>query len=221
LSSFTLPDQLGEISYQDMRSVFSANPICEIQFFDELHIEGKTFVNADFASFSGKEYPIILEKETGQPLHLPGVGHRNELATSWIDHTVINKFHLGDNRMVGVKTIGEDLKEGELLFSIQQVTSWLPFFENYLPVFKQVIEVDDDLVEAWDYHLFELAEVTKDKEYVVVEKHPPYRILADKKSSGYQVKIVKSKNKTIQSPEELNAIKRFFKLGSSVLVEVD
>lgn len=95
--------------------------------------------------------------------------------------------------MVGVKTISEGLKENKLFFSIQKMTSWLPFYNSYLPIFKQVIEVGDNVSDTWDYHLFELREMSKDKEYIAVEKKAPFRILTDKKDIGFQPRIVKSK----------------------------
>ena len=224
LSCFALPEDLSQISMQDMTSVFAGNLFCEIEFQKERSIEGRTFLLADFVSFSGREYPIILEKESGKPLYLPGVGHKNELAIGWVDDTLRKAFYIGDNRMVGVKTLSENLKESTLLFSVQKLTSWLPFYDNYLPIFKQITEVkesEESSTETWDYHLFELAEITKDKEYVVVEKKPPYRILADKKSGVYRPRLVKSKQKTIKSPDELNKLIRFFIQDSEVLVEVE
>lgn len=231
LPCFTLPENLGQISFQDQASVFAGNPLCEIQFLKETRIEEKIFIAADFEAFSGKEYPIILQKDSGMPLHLPGVAHRNELATSWVDYTRSNAFYLGENRMVGVNTISEDLRESKLLFSVQQMTSWLPFYDKYLPIFKQVTEVKDNKTidnkirnnpkENWEYHLFELAELSGDKEYVVVEKKAPYRLLAQKKSGEYLPRIVTSKKKAIKSPEELNALIRFFYNESTILVEVE
>jgi len=231
LPCFTLPENLGQVSLEDQVSLFAGNPLCEIQFLKETRLEDRVFITADFESFSGKEYPIILEKKSGTPLHLPGVAHRNELASSWVDYTRSNAFYLGENRMVGVNTISEDLKESKLLFSVQQMTSWLPFYDKYLPIFKQVAEVKDNngidskksskLKESWEYHLFELAELSGDKEYIVVEKKAPYRLLAQKKSGEYFPRIVTSKKKAIKSPEELNALIRFFYTESTVLVEVE
>lgn len=221
LSCCVLPHSINQFSAQDSPSLFTDNFFCEIHLDDELIIEDRRFISADFAAFSGKEYSIILEKDSGNPLHLPGIGHRHELATTWVDYTLKHLIYLGENRMVGVKTISQDLRENELLFSVQQLTSWLPFYDEYLPIFKQSIHVEDSMNEVWDYHLFELAEVTKDKEYVVVEKHAPYRILADKKSGKFTPRIVKSKSKSIKSPDELNAFIRFFKIDASILVEVE
>lgn len=221
LACFTIPEKLSQISMQEMTSVFAGNFLSEIHFQKEINIQGKAFLNADFASFSGREYPLIIEKQSGNPLYLPGVGHKNELAIGWVENTLSKSYFLGDNRMVGVKTLSENLKESTLLFSVQKQTSWLPFYNNYLPIFKQVTEVKEGTTDTWEYHLFELAEVTKDKEYLVAENKPPYRILANKKSGEYQPKVVKSKQKAIKSPEELNKLVRFFILDSAVLVEVE
>jgi len=218
---FTLPKNLNEISYQNNLSVFAGSHISEIKFSDNRVIDGKPFISATFLCFTGKEYPIILDMETGNPLHIPGIGHRNEIATTWIDYTIRHSFYLGANRMIGVRTISEDLKENEILFSVQQLTSWLPFYDNYLPIFKQIVEVENNLKEEWAYRLLELAVVSKDKEYIVVEKNPPYRILVNKKSGGYKPKIIKSKNKTIKSPEDFNALIKFFYLDSGMLADVE
>lgn len=220
LSYFTLPTSLKQISDQDSESVFANSFLSEIQFFSEMVLDGKTFISAEFESFTGKVYPIILEKESGIPIHLQGTGHRNELATTWVDHTIKNPFYLGSNRMLGVNTISEDQKEHQLLFSVQKLSSWLPFFNNYLPIFKQVVDAKE-VSNSWDYHLFELREVSKDKEYIAVEKVVPYRILADRKSGQFQPRIVKGKKKSIKSPDELSYLQRIFYADSGTLVEIE
>jgi len=97
----------------------------------------------------------------------------------------------------------------------------LPFYDNYLPIFKQIIEVSDDLSDTWDYHLFELRELSKDKEYLAVEKNHPYRILADRKNGEFRPRIVKSKKKSIISPDELSSLQRFFYADSGFLVDLE
>lgn len=220
LSYFTLPSSLKQISDQESQSVFANSFLSEVQFFDETVLDGKTFISAEFESFTGKVYPIILEKETGAPIHLQGTGHRNELATTWVHHTIKTPFYLGSNRMLGVNTISEDQKEHQLLFSVQKLTSWLPFFDNYLPIFKQVVDAKE-VSESWDYHLFELRELSKEKEYIAVEKVTPYRILADRKSGQFQPRIVKGKKKSIKSPDELSYLQRIFYADSGMLVEIE
>lgn len=220
LSYFTIPSSLKEISDQDTPSVFANNYICEVHFFEELVLEGRSFIAADFESFTGKEYPIILERETGHPIHLQGSGHRNELALSWLATTVEKPYYLGNDRMMCVATLSEDQKENSLLFSVQKLTSWLPFFDSYLPIFKQIVDVKEQR-DDWDYHLFELREAGKDKEYIAIEKVPPYRILADRKSGEYKPRIVKSKKKNIKSPEEMSSLQRFFYADSGFLVEIE
>ncbi len=220
LPCFTLPKNLKQISDQEILSVFAGNFISGIEE-DKTVIDGKEFVSAYFESFSGKHFPVILEKASGQPIHLEGVGHRNELAMSWVEYSLSNTFYLGRNRMVGVRTLTEDLKETELLFSIQQLSSWLPFYDHYLPILKQVIEVKDAMNASWNYHLFELKESAKEKEYIAVEKKAPHRILADKKTGSYHPRIVKGKNKSVRSPEELNTLQRFFYTDTGDLVEVE
>ena len=221
LPSFTLPKDLTQISDQELMSVFAGNYIAEIIFSAETYLEGRAYVNATFQSFTGKEYSVILDKSTGRPLHLQGLGYRNELASVWVTHTLQKYFYLGDNRMVGVRTISENLKENELLLSVQQASSWLAFGDGYLPIFKQLVEIEDTLTDTWDYHLLELRQSSAEKEYVAVEKKPPYRLLVQGKGNDLKPKIVKSAKKSIKSPEGLNALQKFFSIGTGTLVNVE
>jgi len=221
LSFFNLPIELKEISDRNTPSVFAGNPLSEINYFDELVIEGSTFISAEFMAFTGNEHPIILEKESGRPIHLQGIGHRNELASTWEDYSIQKQYYLGEHRMMAVKTISEDQKENNLLFSIQIKSSWLPFYENYLPIFKNIIDVEDKNAEHTAYNLFELREVSKEKEYLAVEKTPPYRILVDQKSGKYRPRIVKSQKKSLKLPEEMKNLLKFFYDDSGILVDVE
>jgi len=221
ISYHTLPNQLKQTSEEDIPSSFAGNYYSEIRYSAVTAIEENSFIHAIFTAFTGKEYSVLLEKESGNPLHLNGNGHRNELATSWVNDTIQNKYHLGHNRMIGVHTLSENLKEHTLLFSVQKQTSWLPFFDNYLPVLKQVINIQEEEGNAREYNLFELREVSKEKEYLAVEKKAPYRVLIDKKGDEYAPRIIKSKTKSIKSPEELTALQRIFSLGTRLLMEVD
>jgi len=218
LDCFTLPTSLKQMNDQNISSVFAGNYICEIQLSNETRIDGKIFLEAEFETLTGKVNPVILEKETGKPIHLHGLGYRNELASSWISSTLKNRYYLGEHRMIGVKTLNENLKENQLLFSINELSSWLPFYNKYLPIFKKIIDVDDSLSDTWDYKLFELRESAKEKEYIAVEKKAPYRLLADKKSSEYHPRIVKSMVKSIDSPEKLTRLQRFFFADNGILV---
>lgn len=216
-----LPSDLKQYSDQSMPSVFAGSLYCELRFADEVTVEDRTFLSAQFLSFSGRAFAIILEKESGSPLHLQGAGFRNELATAFVPATISKHYHVGRSRMLGVRTISEDLKEGELLFSVQQMASWLSFFDTFLPVFRQVIEVPDTVSNTWNYHLLEVKDMSKDKGYVAVEKVAPYRVLADKKGGAYVPRVVKSKSKSIRSPEELTSLQRLLFVGSGALVEVE
>ncbi len=221
LSYYTLPKDLVQTAAENMPSVFAGNPFCEINYSQETIIGSKVFISASFVVYTGKQFSVILEKESGHPLHLEGNGHRNELASTWVDDTLSKSFNLGMNRMVCVNTVTENFKEHQLLFSVEKLTSWLPFFDNYLPIMRQILEIQGSGQENWDYHLFELGEVSKHKEYLAVEKIAPYRLLTDKKDSGYYPRIVKSKSKSIKSPEELNLLQRIFSLGAGELVVVE
>lgn len=218
---YCLPSSLEQTNAENLPSVFAGNNFCQIDYENETLIDARTFISASFVAFTGKEFAVILDKESGKPLHLEGNGHRNELASTWVDHTLRNSFHLGVNRMVCVNTISEGLKQHQLLFSVEKLASWLPFFDNYLPIMRQVVEIEEKENETWDYHLFELGEVSKNKEYLAVEKVAPFRLLADKKDSGYYPRVIKSKSKSIKSPEGLNLLQRIFYLESGELVEVE
>ncbi len=221
LPLFTLPYDLMIGSDQEINSVFAGNPISQLYYNEETVIEGRTFISAEFISFTGKSYPVILDKETGQPLHLQGLGYKNELATNWNTHTLRGNYNIGENRMIGVNTLSESLAENQLLFSIQKSSSWLAFGDGYLPIFRQYIDVEDTLTDTWDYYLLELRETAKEKEYIAVEKAAPFRILAQKKGTGYIPKLITTKEKTIKSPEGMNAIQKFFLLGKGTLVAVE
>lgn len=221
LKYFSLPENLVQTSADGISSIFAGNPFCEIDYGTEVKIDSRTFISGVFVSYTGKEFPVILDRGSGLPLHLEGNGHRNELASTWITSTINKSFHLGSNRMVCVNTVTENFKEHQLLFSIEKLTSWLPFFDNYLPIMRQVIEIDEKEDQKWNYYLFELGEVSKNKEYLAVEKNAPYRLLTDKKDSTYFPRVIKSKSKSIKSPEELNLLQRIFSLGTGELVEVE
>jgi len=221
ISYFTFPKELKQVSDQDVSSVFAGDFICEIDMTSEIVIDDRSFISARFLAFTGLEYPVILDMKSGLPLFFEGHGHRDELAMEWVGVSLRNTYSLGSNRMVGVKTLSEDQRANELLFSVQKLSSLLPFYNSYLPVFKQVIEISNDVSETWNYHLFELRGISQEKEYVAVEKKYPFRILANRKGTVYQPRVLKSKEKSIKSPDKLTVIKRFFLADSRFLVEIE
>ena len=146
--------------------------------------------------------------EIGSPFQLEGAGHSYEIVLSMDSFTTSKKYFLSQHRIIKAGTLTEDLKDNHLLFSIKTMSSWLPFYDTYLPILKNIIDFEQN--QKWEYHLFEIHTIDNEKEYIAVEQKPPYRILADKSKSFYQPRIVKSKEIILKSPEEISAIRRFF-----------
>lgn len=208
LSIFQLPTDLMAYSEQSIPSIFAGNIVTEIDVDNSIQIEDKVFYNAIFLTYLNEPKSIILQQENGRPLQLDGVSHKNEIVQHFDNSTISKKFHLSKHRMIGVNSLTEDLNTSQLLFSFNTMSSWLPFYDTYLPIFKKI--KDFEKFQQWEYHLFELHNMAKEKEYVAVEQNSPHRILADKSKSKYKPRIVKSKEIILKSPEEISAIRRFF-----------
>ena len=208
LTVHTLSKDLLAYSEQTDPSVFAGCELVAVDYSQPIHIDEKAFYKARFIDYIKEEKSVILQQENGRPLQLDGVGHRNELVTAFDNSTLTKKYHLSEHRMIGVISLTEDLKENQLLFSLKTMSSWLPFYESYLPILKSIIDIEEN--QKWEYHLFELHNLSNDKEYIAVEQNPPFRILAEKVKSKYRPRIVKSKEKVLKSPEEISAIRRFF-----------
>lgn len=217
LSMFLLPSDLKAYSEQSDPSIFAKNEITDIDFKNKIVIGNKEFYNATFIDYLKESKSIILQKENARPLQLDGVGHRNEIVQSFDPLTLRKEYFLSDHRIIGVNSLTEDLKVSQLLFSFKTMSSWLPFYDTYLPIFKKIKDFEDE--QEWEYHLFELHNISKEKEYIAVEQNPPFRILVDKSKSKYKPRIVKSKEIILKSPEEISAIRRFFS-NPGYLVEV-
>ena len=120
--------------------------------------------------------------------------------------------------MMGAVTLNENLRENEILFSYQIMSSWIPFYDTYLPIFKNTVRPEE--MNDWEYQLLEISQISNTKEYIAVEVSRPYRILATYKSNKYRPMIVKSKEKTLRSPEEISNVLKYFTQPNSKLVEV-
>ena len=84
---------------------------------------------------------------------------------------------------------------------------------------RDSIEIDG--LEDWEYILFESREGTNEKEYVAVEKIPPYRVLVEKKAGVQQIKIIKGEEIKLRAPERVSRIKQLFYEDPGYLVELD
>jgi hypothetical protein len=108
-----------------------------IDFKNKIVIGNKAFYNATFINFLKESMRIILQKENARPLQLDGVGHRNEIVQSFDTSTLTKEYFLSDHRIIGVNYLTEDLKVSQFLFSFKTMSSWLPFYDTYLPIFKK------------------------------------------------------------------------------------
>ena len=219
LSVFTLPQDLKEYSENNTPSSFQGNPVLSIDFENLIELHGEFFLKGTFLSFFGNVHSVIVQQKNARPLHLDGAGHRNELVTDLNPATLKTSYNIGPHRMIGAYTLTEDLKENELLFSIDTKKSWLSFYESFLPILKRVVELKD--FTGWKYFLFELREISTTIEYIAVEIAPPHRVLVEKQKGKPVPKIVKSKEKVLKTPEEISAIQKFFLNDPGYLMEVD
>ncbi|MEL7159356.1 MAG: hypothetical protein AAFN92_01250 [Bacteroidota bacterium] len=219
LRLFTLPNTLTVYPDQPEPSSFAGNPLLRIDFRDAERVQGIDFYRGIFLSYLGEERQVLLQTNNCRPLHLDGRAHRNELVVGFKPHTVNRPYRLGSHVMVGADTLTEDLKEGEVLVSLQKLQSWLPFYDTFLPVFRRAIELPGE--ESWDCYLFELRDAEGKGEYIAVEKEEPYRVLAKKSRRKVVPKIVTSKTRVLSDPEELTALRKFFMADPGMLVPVE
>ena len=219
LELFRLPKDMYAYPDQDQLSIFSGNLVKDVDFSEHIEIGGHGFYRATFLNYLGQTSPVIISSDTGRPLQLLGQAHRWELVKGLDDATIRSAYFLGVNRMIGSFTLSEDMKERELLFSVNTMSSWIPFFDTHLPIFGKIVEISG--LEDWEYILFESREGTNEKEYVAVEKAPPYRVLVEKKSGIQQIKIIKGEEIKLKAPERVSRIKQLFYEDPGYLVELD
>ena len=219
LELFRLPQDMFAYPEQEELSIFSGNIVKDVDFTEHIEIGEHGFYQATFLNYLGQKSPVMISSDTGRPLQLLGKGHRLELVKNFDEATIQTAYYLGINRMVGSFTLSEDVKERELLFSVDSMSSWIPFYDTHLPIFGKIIEISG--LEDWEYILFESREGTNEKEYVAVEKIPPYRVLVEKKSGKQQVKIIKGEEIKLKAPERVSRIKQLFYEDPGYLVELD
>ncbi|MFK8163742.1 MAG: hypothetical protein AB8H12_14950 [Lewinella sp.] len=217
LTTFTLPENLTEYPDQPQTSCFAANPITRINFSQTLKVQGEAFLRATFLTYQGEEEDVILKAGNAGPVHLDGAGHRNELVIGFKEHTLQTPYRLGQHLLVGARTLNEELKSGELLFSIHRYQSWLPFYDTFLPVFRRAIELPGK--EYWPCYLFEALEQGGSGEYIAVEKEEPYRVLATRKKDKVMPKIVTTKSRALLDPNDVSGLIDLF-VDRGMLVEV-
>jgi hypothetical protein len=217
LTTFTLPEDLTEYPDQPQTSCFASNPITGINFAEPFSVQGEKFLRATFMTYQGEEENLVLKAGNASPVHLDGARHRNELVVSFREHTVHKPYRLGEHVLVGARTLNEDLKSGELLFSIHRYQSWLPFYDTFLPVFRRAIELPGK--EYWPCYLFEALEHGGSGEYIAVEKEEPYRVLAMRKKDKVLPKVVTTKSRALLDPTDVSGLIDLF-VDRGMLVEV-
>jgi len=218
LAVYTLPDDLYTSSEHNNYSTFRTNPLVRIDFDKITSIEEEQFVSAMFVPFHESPLPLLIQLSNGRPLHLEGGGFRNELVYGFNQGTLNEKYYLGPHRMIGALTYTEDLKEREVLFSFLTRRSWLMMDDSFLPIFRKVVKHQSQ--KSWDYLLFELRRIASKKEYIVVEKKEPHRILVIVENDIEVPKIVSDLQKTLKIPKKLNALKKLFSGDPGYLKEI-
>ncbi len=217
LTLFTLPEDLTEYPDQPQPSCFAGNPVTYINFDQPVVVQETSFFRALFLTYQGEEVQVLLRAGNARPVHLDGVGHRNELVVGFQQATINRPYHLGTHVMVAAETLTEALKPGELLFSIHKYQSWLPFFDTYLPVFRRAIPLEGK--EYWPCYLFESLEFEGFGEYIAVEREEPYRLLATRKKGKVVPMVVTTKSRALLDPEEVKGLIDLF-IDRGMLVEV-
>lgn len=215
LRAVTFPNDIMQYSDQPVVSNFAGNHLIEIRasviFKDEVIL-----YRAKFLNMFNEIKSCLLKPESGRPLLLEGAGHRNELVQSIDDiDSIIN---VGTNQMALAQTLTDDQKDEQVLFSIDRMSSWLPFYEGFLPIMKKVVKIPE--TSEWKYHLIEVRSKLNEKEYLVVEKAKPYRILVENKANAVSPLLIKKKDKALKNPEEISLLRRFFMSDPGVLIEV-
>jgi hypothetical protein len=217
LTTYTLPEDLTEYPDQPQSSCYGGNALLRINFQEPFEVQGEKYFRATFLNYLGEEREVVLEHSNARPIHIEGAGHRNELIVGFKPETIHRPYRLGENVMVGAITLNEELKQGELLFSIHKNRSWLPFYDSYLPVFRRVIQLKG--TDYWPCYLFEVLEHNATGEYIAVEKEEPYRLLAQRKKGKVIPKIVTTKSRALLDPDEVSGLIKLF-VDRGMLVEI-
>lgn len=218
LPAFTLPADLRAYDDQPQPSIFAGRPILSVDRENPVEIGEHVFFPVTFVAFTGAEERALINRHNGRPLHLDGDGHRNELVTQVIATSRARPHHLGRHRMLSARTLTEDHQPGELLFSADDLRSWIPFFDGYLPILRRVVPFDASGAKH-KFVLFELRETGGTGEYLAVERHQPYRVLVQQLDGRYIPNIITNKDRVPANPEEVGRLRGFL-LRAGELVEV-
>ncbi|NJC26865.1 hypothetical protein [Neolewinella antarctica] len=218
LPIFTLPTDLLAYDDQTKASAHAGAEIVSVDFTTKVLAGKEAYYRAKFLTYQGAEESVLLDASNGRPLHLEGAGHRNELVTGLVESSLTNAHFLGEHQMIGAHTLTEDQKESEVLFSLRNNRSWLPFYDGFLPIFRRTVQ-PTNAEQDWHYDLFELRESSGSGEYVAVEKKAPHRLLAQRVDGKLVPKIITTKDRSLINPEEVSQWRKIF-ADAGVLVEV-
>ena len=170
---------------------------------------GESFLKGIFLPYHDTPKEVLIMEQNNQPLHLEGNNHKNQLVTAFIPSTTSQKYYIGDNRMIGAKTLTEEGEAGQVLFSFQRKSTWIPFNEMALPVTHEVVKVNTP--GEWDYLLFEIKDVDNSLRYMVVEKEVPHRILVERVKGKETPKLLGKKSVLpLKLPKELSNFVKVF-----------
>jgi len=219
LSIFTLPDNLSADPADIAPSLYRSNPLIELDFKHPIKMMGEAFLKGTFLPYHDTPKYVLIAQQNNQPLHLEGDGHKNQLVTAFIKSTTSEKHYIGENRMIGAKTLTEDGQESQVLFSFQRKATWIPFNETALPVTQQVVKVNTP--GDWDYLLFEVKDVDNTLKFMVVEKEAPHRVLVERVKGKEQPKLLSKKAVLpLKIPKELSQFTKFFVNDPGYLKEI-
>ncbi len=219
LSIFTLPENLSADPAGIAPSLYQGNPLMELDFKHPIKLMGEAFLKGTFLPYHDTPKAVLIAQQNNQPLHLEGDGHKNQLVTAFINSTTSEKYYIGDNRMIGAKTLKEDGQEGQVLFSFQRKSTWIPFNEAALPVTQQVVKVNTP--GDWDYLLFEVKDVDNTLKFMVVEKETPHRVLVERIKGKEAPKLLDKKAVLpLKIPKELSQFTKFFVNDPGYLKEI-
>lgn len=219
LSIFTLPQKLTADPAGISPSLYAGNPLIELDFKHPIRVMGENFLKGTFLPYHDTPKEVLIVEQNNQPLHLEGYGHKNQLVTAFIGSTTKEKYHIGENRMIGAKTLTEDGETGKVLFSFQRKSTWIPFNESALPVTQQVVKVNTP--GEWDYLLFEVKDVDKTLKFMVVEKQAPHRVLVQRIKGKEMPKLLSKKAVLpLKLPKELSGFVKVFVDDPGYLKEI-
>ncbi|MEO1624056.1 MAG: hypothetical protein AAFV25_02780 [Bacteroidota bacterium] len=218
LKVFGLPSDLRAYPEGNTPSSYCDNPIRDMDFSQGLQIEDELFFRATFIPYHDTPTPILIQQFNGRPLHLEGSGHKHELVTELKEETLENTYRIGPHRMIGAKTLTEDGRESEILFSLAERKSWLHFEDAHLPILRRVVVVQEPT--KWEYLLFELHGVSPIPEYIAVERERPHRILTERARGKEVPKIIRRKIHDLSTPKELGLIQRILRGDPGYLKDI-